>query len=747
QSTQQIPLQNSGFETRPTNLSTNATSEFVLLDTSINVIPGWSYNGTVRYVTSGGNVSLPGNGHGMQLGPNGMINQTFKPDDSYDYVLTFTLASSSAECANNSTAVNVSGPSVSKVFFFEESLGNETWQTRAYSLGWSDFQTGSMSVQIQSVVNSSRGNTNTTCWPIIDTLLITGIQTLRFCPDIILTDVPTPLNFLVTDNDFVNSGFEVGPAFIENSTQGILLEADPNNDPFNRAMPPFLSVQSPLQEWSILGTVKYIDSKHYAVPRGRGAVELVCGNPSGIIYNINFLKHGQVTIDFIMGDANDSCVGDFVVYLQVGNTIWNFTMRSIGVGSREKHSVTFKAEFSNTDWVPVTATLQNPDFESPPTNLTTNVTTSQFVLLDTRTNVIPGWSFNGTVWYVTSGGNVSLPKNGHGMRLGPNGMINQTFKSNKGYTYDYVLTFTLAPSSMGCANNFTAVNVSGPTDSQVFSYKESVGTEMWQTYAFSIGNSEIRKGVMGIQIQSVVTGSRGNITCWPIVDTFIITSIEDPRWYGDNGFVNSGFEVGPAFIENSSQGILLQGDPKIDPFNRFQSPFHSVQSPLQGWSILGTVKYIDSKHYAVPRGRGAVELVSGYPSGIVYNIYYFTPGQTTIDFIMGDANNSCVGDFVVYLQVGNTIWNFTMRSIGVGSREKHSVTFKAEFSNTEWVPVSFYSYNETRTSNHQVLCGPVIDSTVIRFSSGFSSGLRSEYLHRGFVTFSFLLAVTFPFLL
>ncbi|GJX92538.1 uncharacterized protein Tco_0345864 [Tanacetum coccineum] len=222
QSTQQIPLQNSGFETRPTNLSTNATSEFVLLDTSINVIPGWSYNGTVR-----------------------------------------------------------------------------------------------------------------------------------FCPDIILTDVPTPLNFLVTDNDFVNSGFEVGPAFIENSTQGILLEADPNNDPFNRAMPPFLSVQSPLQEWSILGTVKYIDSKHYAVPRGRGAVELVCGNPSGIIYNINFLKHGQVTIDFIMGDANNSCVGDFVVYLQVGNTIWNFTMRSIGVGSREKHSVTFKAEFSNTEWVPV----------------------------------------------------------------------------------------------------------------------------------------------------------------------------------------------------------------------------------------------------------------------------------------------------------------------------------------------------------------------------------------------------------
>nr|GFA81646.1 hypothetical protein [Tanacetum cinerariifolium] len=170
------------------------------------------------------------------------------------------------------------------------------------------------------------------------------------------------------------------------------------------------------------------------------------------------------------------------------------------------------------------ATLQNLDFESPPTNLTTNVTTSQLVLLDTRTNVIP-------VWYVTAGGNVSLPGNGHGMRLGPNGMINQTFKSDKDYTYDYVLTFTLAPSSMDCANNFTAVKVSGPTGLQVFSYKESVVTEIWQTYAYSIWSSEIRKGVTGIQIQSFVTGSRGNITCWPIVDTFIITSIETPRMY------------------------------------------------------------------------------------------------------------------------------------------------------------------------------------------------------------------------
>ncbi|KAI3720404.1 hypothetical protein L6452_21320 [Arctium lappa] len=352
--------------------------------------------------------------------------------------------------------------------------------------------------------------------------------------------------------------------------------------------------------------------------------------------------------------------------------------------------------------------LQNPSFESPPTNLTTNAT-SQFVLLDAKTNVIPGWSFNGTVWYVTSGENISLPGNGHGLQLGPNGTINQTFKSTG--SYDYVLTFTLAPSRKNCANNSTAVNVSGPGASKVFFFKESLGNEQWQTYGFSFGRRENRRGFMSVKIQSVATSNRSNITCWPIVDTLLVAEIESPRLYSDNGFVNSGFEVGPAFLENSSQGILLEADSINDLSN-------SVDSPLQDWTILGTVKYIDSRHFATPRGRAAVELVSGNPSGILKNVFFLRHGQVTLDFIMGDANDSCVGDFTVFLQVGNTIWNFTMRSIGLGSRERHSVTFKAEFGSSNSIPISFVIFNETRTSDHQVLCGPVIDSTNIWFSNG-----------------------------
>ncbi|PWA34955.1 hypothetical protein CTI12_AA614070 [Artemisia annua] len=353
-------------------------------------------------------------------------------------------------------------------------------------------------------------------------------------------------------------------------------------------------------------------------------------------------------------------------------------------------------------------TLQNPSFETPPTNLTTNAT-SQFMLLDSKINVIPGWSFKGTVWYVTSGGNISLPGNGHGLQLGPNGMINQTFKSYD--SYDCVLTFTIAPSSAECANNYTAVNVSAPGVSKVFFYDESLGTEMWQTYAFSVGGNEIKRGFFGVEIQSVVTTtSRSNVTCWPIIDALLVKAIRTQTWYSGNPILNSGFEVGPAFMGNSSQGVLLEGGSNRQP---------SV--PLQGWTILGTLKYIDSKHFAVPEGRGAIELISGSSSGIATNAYLYGQGQFTLDFIIGDANDSCVGDLTIFVQIKYMTWNFTMRSIGVGSSEKCSVTFKAEFSNDEPVPISFYGFNETRTSGNQVLCGPVIDGINLQYSSGIRS--------------------------
>ncbi|GJR61526.1 lysine--tRNA ligase [Tanacetum coccineum] len=385
--------------------------------------------------------------------------------------------------------------------------------------------------------------------------------------------------------------------------------------------------------------------------------------------------------------------------------------------------------FLSASLVSSIVTLQNPSFELPPTNLGTNAT-SQFVLLDSDTSTIPGWSYQGTVWYVTAGKNVSLPGNGHGLQLGRDGAISQTFTYDG--SDDYVLTFTIAPSSPDCAKQAIAVSVSGPSVSKVFSYQASLAKETWQTYAYALWRNElIPTSALTVQIESVAAG---NSDCWPIVDDLLLTGVNYPKVSVGNGFLNGGLEVGPIFPQSSSQGILLEAESGIDP----SSP---VQSALQYWIVLGTVRYIDSKHYTVPEGLKAVELLSGNPAGIAYNTVFLNQGQVILEFLIGDAGDSCVGTFTVVAQVGTRKWNFTTRSKGDGSSQKYSLTFNAPRSPTEVVPISFASYEEHRTSDN-VLCGPLLDGLL----AGFSTGSPSTRLQNSLVTFCFVLVFTFLFL-
>ncbi|KAL7135079.1 hypothetical protein ABFS83_11G069100 [Erythranthe nasuta] len=356
--------------------------------------------------------------------------------------------------------------------------------------------------------------------------------------------------------------------------------------------------------------------------------------------------------------------------------------------------------------------LQNPDFEIPPSNTTTNSSTSQFLLL-TKSNSILGWSFNGTVSYVTSGSNLSFPRNGgaHAVQLGENGTINQTLRA-KGEILDYVLNFNLIPQSEDCANNRTAVNVtirekSFPDRSKMFSLGRNLSRNLWESHAFYLGR--LGDESINIQITSVKTNYSQNYinsaTCWPLVDAFTVKKNWLPRWYEGNGLANGDFEIGPAFLKNSSDGIILDEEQE-----RFDSP-------LQEWSILGKVKYIDSKNYKVPRGKAAIELLTGDPSGIQIDLNLQTKFTYALNFTMGDANNSCAGDLTVYVQVGNDVHNFTVRSNGTVSAFKRSITFKPEFPSTTETSIVFYSFNETRTS-YGVLCGPVIDNVILKGSDG-----------------------------
>ncbi|XP_073314963.1 protein BIIDXI-like [Primulina huaijiensis] len=374
--------------------------------------------------------------------------------------------------------------------------------------------------------------------------------------------------------------------------------------------------------------------------------------------------------------------------------------------------------------------LQNPDFEIPPMNIVENET-SQLLLLHNKQNPIPGWSFDGTVWYVTPAANLSLPGNGHAIQLGENGRINQTFKGTDDYS-DYILTFTLAAQNENCFNNFTAVNISvldpeyDDDRSRVFSLERNLSRQLWISYGFHLGSWGSKTDSINLEIMSVAQNLEQNVTCWPVVDNFIVNRNRMPRWYEGNVIANGDFEIGPAVIKNSSEGILV---------NEESSSYHT---PLQQWKILGTVKYIDSKHFKVPRGNAAIELFSGYPSGIQADFVFQMEKTYTLNFTLGDADDSCVGDLLVFLQVGNDIRNYTVQSNGTGSaNSRHSVSFSIASELSRDTSIAFYRFNETWTSDG-VLCGPVLDNISLYMLSSNSSSMKME-LWYGVVIFSLVL--------
>lgn len=170
----------------------------------------------------------------------------------------------------------------------------------------------------------------------------------------------------------------------------------------------------------------------------------------------------------------------------------------------------------------------------------------------------------------------------------------------------------------------------------------------------------------------------------------------------DNLLLNGGFEAGPEFLSTSSQGILLDSVPTPD------------QSALRQWSVIGTVKYIDSKHFSVPRGNAAVEIVSGVSTGIQTATSLSEGSTYNLEFMLGDANDACEGRFIVGVKAGSVSQNFTLQSSGTGSATQHSLTFKAGSGQTS---ISFLSLSTSQTKDG-VFCGPVVDEVVLRASHG-----------------------------
>ena len=161
---------------------------------------------------------------------------------------------------------------------------------------------------------------------------------------------------------------------------------------------------------------------------------------------------------------------------------------------------------------------------------------------------------------------------------------------------------------------------------------------------------------------------------------------------------NGDFENGPHVFKNFSTGILLP--PKqLD-----------LISPLPGWIIesLKPVKYIDKKHFFVPSGFAAIELVAGRESTIAQIIRTIPNKFYNLTFTIGDAKNACHGSMMVEAFAAKETLKVPYESQGKGGFKIASFKFQAISARTG---ITFFSaHYHTRLHDYGHMCGPVLDN-------------------------------------
>ncbi|XP_068649331.1 protein TEEBE-like [Aristolochia californica] len=304
---------------------------------------------------------------------------------------------------------------------------------------------------------------------------------------------------------------------------------------------------------------------------------------------------------------------------------------------------------------------------------------------------LPKWEISGLVEYISGGPQPGgmfflVPHGDHAVRLGNEASISQSIPLKKGSFYS--LTFS---SSRTCAQD-EVLRVSVPPlsgDLPLQTLYSSNGGDRY-AWAFKAASNVVRVSFHNPGIQE-------DPTCGPLIDVVAIKEFIPPLPTPGNLAKNGDFEKGPHLLPNSSVGILLP--PKqIDHV-----------SPLPGWIVesLKAVKYIDSKHYNVPSGEAAIELVAGRESAIAQILRTVTNKVYNLSFVIGDARNGCYGSMAVEAFAAKETLKARYNSVGKGGFKAASFTFKAIAPRTR---ITFYSsFYHTKLHDYGHLCGPVLD--------------------------------------
>lgn len=156
-------------------------------------------------------------------------------------------------------------------------------------------------------------------------------------------------------------------------------------------------------------------------------------------------------------------------------------------------------------------------------------------------------------------------------------------------------------------------------------------------------------------------------------------------------------------------------------FSSFQKyKIYTHQSPLPGWIIesIKPVKYIDSKHFLVPSGLAAIELIGGRECAIAQIIRTVPNKFYNLMFTIGDAKNGCQGRMTVEAFAARSILKVPFTSQGKGYYKTSSLRFQAISARTR---ITFYSaFYHTKINDYGHFCGPVLDDVRVLPVSGRS---------------------------
>ncbi|KAG9456458.1 hypothetical protein H6P81_000966 [Aristolochia fimbriata] len=331
------------------------------------------------------------------------------------------------------------------------------------------------------------------------------------------------------------------------------------------------------------------------------------------------------------------------------------------------------------------ALLSNGNFEIPPKSSDLNKTAIR------APHGLPKWEITGFVEYISGGPQpggmfFAVPHGDHAVRLGNDASISQAVPVKNNTLY--ALTFS---ASRTCAQD-EVLRVSVPPISGDLPLQTLYSSNGGDTYAFGFRSSS-----KVVKVTFHNTGVQEDPACGPLIDAVAIKELQPPMPTRDNLVKNGGFEEGPHVFHNSTNGVLLP--PRGE----------DLTSPLPGWIIesLKAIKYIDSRHYNVPFGQAAIELVAGRESAVA-QILRTVPNTTyNLTFAVGDAKNGCHGSMLVEAFAADKTVKVPYSSKGKGGYRAASLVFKAASARTR---ITFFSsYYHTRVDDFGTLCGPVLD--------------------------------------